>query len=155
VDEVDDGFITPNNVASGGQSQAETRYIRAIIDHGRQIGLDGLVANAGYIGAEPLNIYAFGRMCQAAELTPAALLDEYAGLIADDGTRGFLAQILRFIENHSNWQNSLPPEYRLPDFDCGDLESAEESMDRLGKVVPREQSPTPGLRADFPRPPHR
>ena len=50
MDEIDDGFISPNNVASGGQSQAETRYIRAIIDQGLDLGLDGLVANASEIG---------------------------------------------------------------------------------------------------------
>jgi hypothetical protein len=143
VDEIDDGFITPNNVASGGQSQAETRYIRAIVDRAREIGLDGLVANASYVNAEPLNIYAFGQMCRFPDRTPESLLDEYAGFIADDRTRGALARILRFIENHSNWQNSLPPAYRLRNFDCGDLTTAEAAMDALQKVAPREKPPFP------------
>jgi hypothetical protein len=145
VDEIDDGFINPNNVASGGQAQAETRYIRAIIDRGRALGLDGMVANASDIGllVEPLNIYTFGQMCRRPDLTPAAALEEYAGIVASETTRGLLVQVLRFIENHGNWQNSLPPQYRLKDFDCGDVTSASIAMDRLRAVVPRAQPPFP------------
>ena len=143
VDECDDGFITPNNVASGGQSQAETRYIRAVIDRGREIGLDGLITNTMYAPVEALNIYAFGRMCRDPHLTPAAFLDEYAAIIADDATKGQLAQVLRFIENHSNWDNSLPPQYRQQPLDCGEVTSALIAMDRLTKVTPLLQSPIP------------
>ena len=145
VDEIDDGFITPNNVASGGQSQAETRYIRAVIDRGCEIGLDGLIANASPIGrlCEPLNIYAFGRMCHCRELTPEAVIDQYAGIVADDKTRATLARILRFIENHSNWQKSLPPEYRLKDFECNDVTSATVAIAKLKEVVPRQHPPIP------------
>ncbi len=143
VDEVDDGFITPNNVVTGGQSQSETRYIRAITSQGRALGLDGLVANASYIRAEPLNIYAFAQMCRSPELTPEAALDKYAALIADAKTKGELAKVLRFIENHSNWQNSLPPAARLKDFDCGDVTSATIALEKLSKVVPCEKPAIP------------
>jgi hypothetical protein len=137
VDECDDGFITPNNVVTKGQSQCETRYIRAVIDRGRQIGLDGLVANAAFVLAEPLNIYAFGRMCQSATLTPNALLDDYSSLLADGESAHTLAQVLRFIENHSNWDNSLPKPCRLKPLDCGDITSAAIAQERLAQVVPR------------------
>jgi hypothetical protein len=137
VDECDDGFITPNNVVTKGQSQCETRYIRAVIDQGRQLGLDGLVANAAFVLAEPLNIYAFGRMCRSASLTPDALLDEYSGLLADGETGHTLAQVLRFVENHSNWENSLPKPYRLKPLDCGEITSATIAQERLAQVMPR------------------
>jgi hypothetical protein len=143
VDEVDDGFITPNNVASGGQSQAETRYLYAIIDRGREIGLDGLVANASFIPAEALNIYAFGRTCCAPHLTPEAVLEEYASLIADDSTKPLLVQVLRFIENHSNWDNSLPQPYRLARLDSGTVTSAQIAMEQLAKITPRQKPPIP------------
>jgi hypothetical protein len=143
VDECDDGFITPNNVAMKGQSQCETRYIRAVIDRGREVGLDGLVANAAFVLAEPLNIYAFGRMCRSASLTPDALLDEYASLLADRQSARSLAQVLRFIENHSNWDNSLPKRYRLKHLNCGDITSAAIARERLAKVVPRDKAPIP------------
>jgi hypothetical protein len=140
VDECDDGFITPNNVVTKGQSQCETRYIRAVIDRGRRLGLDGLVANAAFVLAEPLNIYAFGRMCHSAALTPDALLDEYANLLAEGEGAHSLAQVLRFIENHSNWDNSLPRHYRLKPLDCGDITSAATAQERLAQVVPRAKA---------------
>lgn len=141
VDEVDDGFITPNNVATKGQSQSETRYIRAILDSGRGVGLDGMIANSAFIKAEPLNIYAFGRMGRAPRLAPEALLDEYAGFLASAKTKGVLSNILRFVENHSNWENSLPKSRRLKRFACGDVVSAEIALKRLAGVVPRAKSP--------------
>jgi hypothetical protein len=143
VDEVDDGFIRPNNVATGGQAGAETRYIRATLDQGRAIGLDGMVANASFVAAESLNIYAFGRMSRDPHITPEALLDEFAGIIADDPTKRSLARVLRFIENHSNWDNSLPPQYRLKLLPCGDIISARVALDTLAKVTPRANPPIP------------
>ena len=143
VDECDDGFITPNNVVSGGQSQAETRYIRAIIDRGREIGLDGLITNTMYPPVEALNIYAFGRMCSDPNLTPDAFLDEYAAIITDDATKGQLGQILRFIENHSNWENSLPSQYRLKPLESSAVTSAQTALELLAKVKPRDNPPIP------------
>ena len=136
VDECDDGFITPNNVATKGQAGAETRYIRAIVDHGLALKLDGLVANASFVAAESLNIYAFGRMCRDPRLTPGAALDEYAGLIADDRSKAALGRVLRFIENHSNWQNSLPADSRLPHLKVGDLERPDTALQLLDTVKP-------------------
>src|SRR5215472_4846811 len=104
VDEADDGFIRPNNVESGGQSSAETRYIRALVDSAHGVGLDGLVANAIFFQVESLNIYAFGQMCRSGDLTPEQVLDQYAGFIADEKTRAALGRVLRYIENYSNWQ---------------------------------------------------
>lgn len=141
VDEVDDGFITPNNVATKGQSQAETRYIRDILDHGLELGLDGMIANSAYITAEPLNIYAFAKMGKSPKTTPEALLDEFAGFIADTKTKRTLAQVLRFIENHSNWENSLPTQYRLKPLECGDITTAQIALERLATVTPRQKSP--------------
>lgn len=136
VDEADDGFVRPNNVASGGQSSAETRYIRAIVECGRRIGLDGLVANAIFFQAESLNIYAFGQMCRFVDLTPEQVLDQYAGLIADEKTREALGRVLRYVENHSNWQNSLPASYRLKGFDVPDVASASAALKLLAEIKP-------------------
>ena len=145
VDEADDGFVKPNNHESGGQSSCETRYIRALVDCGRRLGLDGLVANAIFREAESLNIYAFGQMCRSAELTPERLIDQYAGFVADEKTRGVLARVLRYIENHSNWQNSLPASSRLKDFDLPHALSAPVALDLLAQVRPRVQPAIPLL----------
>jgi hypothetical protein len=136
VDEADDGFMRPNNVASGGQSSSETRYIRALVDCGRRLGLDGLVANAIFFEAESLNIYAFGQMCRSVDLTPGQLIDRYASFVADEKTRSVLGRVLRYIENHSNWQNSLPASYRLKGFDVPDVASASTALKLLTQVKP-------------------
>jgi len=145
VDEADDGFVKPNNHESGGQSSCETRYIRALVDWGLRLGLDGLVANAIFREAESLNIYAFGQMCRSAELTPERLIDQYAGFVADEKTRGVLGRVLRYIENHSNWQNSLPVSYRLKDFDLPPALSASVALSLLAQVKPRVQPAIPLL----------
>ena len=145
MDEADDGFVKPNNHDSGGQSSCETRYIRALVDSGLGLGLDGLVANAIFREAESLNIYAFGQMCRSAELTPERLIDQYAGFVADEKTRGVLGRVLRYIENHSNWQNSLPVEYRLRDFDLPHALSASVALGLLAQVKPRVQPAIPLL----------
>jgi len=137
VDEADDGYIRPNNAESRGQSSAETRYIRALVDRGRALGLDGLVANAIYPKDEALNIYAFGQMCGSDNLTPGQLIDRFAGLVADGETRVALGQVLRYIENHSNWQISLPAWSRLKDFDVPNVKSASTALDLLAQVRPR------------------
>ena len=136
VDEADDGFMRPNNVASGGQSSSETRYIRALVDCGRRLGLDGLVANAIFFEAECLNIYAFGQMCRFVDLTPGQLIERYASFVADEKTRSVLGRVLRYIENHSNWQNSLPASYRLKGFDVPDVASASTALKLLTQVKP-------------------
>ncbi len=141
VDEVDDGFINPNNVVSKGQSQAETRYIRSILDHGREVGLDGMIANSAFISTEPLNIYAFGKMGKSPHITPEALLDEYAGFVATRGTKKTLSKILRFIENNSNWENSLPKANRLKPLECGDITSAGRALTQLATVIPHAKPP--------------
>src|ERR1051325_5014040 len=145
VDEADDGFVKPNNQESGGQSSCETRYIRALVDCGLRLGMDGLVANAIFREAESLNIYAFGQMCRSAELTPERLIDQYAGFVADQKTRGVLGRVLRYIENHSNWENSLPVEYRLRAFDLPQALSARGALDLLAQVKPRVQPAIPLL----------
>lgn len=136
VDEADDGFIRPNNVESKGQSSAETRYIRGLIDSAHSIGLDGLVANAIFFPVESLNIYAFGQMCRSADLKPEHVLDQYAGFIADGKTRAALGQVLRYIENYSNWQNSLPASHRLKNFEIPEVSSASAALELLAQVKP-------------------
>jgi hypothetical protein len=145
VDEVDDGYLRPNNVAARGQTSSETRYIRAIIERGRSLGLDGLVGNAIFVEAEALNIYAFGQMSRSFDVTPEQLIDRFAGFVADDRTRRILGRVLRYIENHGNWQSSLPLAARLPNFDVPDVTSAAEAMTVLAHVRPRAGSPFPLL----------
>jgi hypothetical protein len=89
-----------------------------------------------FFQAESLNICAFGQMCRSADLTPERLLDQYAGFIADEKTKAALGQVLRYIENHSNWQNSLPTPYRLKSLDVPGVTSAQAALELLARVKP-------------------
>jgi hypothetical protein len=64
------------------------------------------------------------------------VLDQYAGFIADDTTRAALGRVLRYIENYSNWQNSLPPSHRLKNFEVPELSSASAAVKLLAQVKP-------------------
>lgn len=84
-------------------------------------------------------------MCRSADLTPEQVLDQYAGLIADERPRVALGRVLRYIENHSNWQNSLPAAYRLKNFEVPDVTSASAALALLAQVKPCERPAIPLL----------
>jgi hypothetical protein len=145
IDEADDGYLSPNNVESRGQASAETRYLHALIERARALGLDGLIGNAIFYRDEALNTYAFAQLCRSPELTPAQVLDRWAALVADSSTRVAFGRVLRFVENHSNWQISLPESARLHDFEVPDVPSADSALQLLAKVRPRLDPPIPLL----------
>ena len=148
VDEADDGYIG-TVWRSNQQAQAETRYLHHLMDQTRGLGLNGLIANFSYKGylAETLNTYAFARLAMDATVPPEKVLDEYAAILATPETASTLGQILRFIENHSTWEMSLPPENRLPKL-ATPLTSGWMALRSLATVHP---NPKPGLR--LPEPP--
>jgi len=150
VDEADDGFLRPNNVMARGQSSAETRYIRALIEDARRLRLDGLVANAIFFETEALNIYAFGQMSRSFDLTSEQVIDRYAGFLADERTRPTLSRVIRFIENHSNWQHSLPVAARLPSFDVPGIASPAQALELLARVKPLARPAIPLLEPPVP-----
>jgi hypothetical protein len=142
TDQCDDGFAPPGTT---GTAQSETRYIKQIVDTGRQLGLNGMIANAmaENISAKSLNLYAFGRFCKDPAATPEQVTAEFAGFISEPKTAGDLAEIIRFIENHSTWEAGMPSKHRLPGFDVQGLRSAKDACEALAKVAVREHCPLP------------
>ncbi len=148
LDEADDG----DESAAGslwGQTQIDTRYIHQYVNQMREVGMTGIIGNWSYNGYLPgaLNTYAFGRFASDLAATPEQVLAEYAHYVADGATAPSLIQIFRFIENHSNWEQKLPPEHRLPAFKCS-LHSARAALARLETV---QVNPAPGF--PLPEPP--
>jgi len=80
TDECDDGY----QPGTAGTAQAETRYIHQLVQTSRQLGLNGLIANAfpENIPAEMLNLYAFARFCREPSAAPADVIRDFAALIA-------------------------------------------------------------------------
>lgn len=135
IDEVDDGY-TGYAGTKIHPAQAETRYLHRIVADARQIGLTGMISNCGGPNSvvEAMNVYAFARFCQNEDLTPEAVIDEYASYLGADSTaQGVIAQVIRFIENHSTWEQSLPERNRVADFACR-FETAGAALDALKQI---------------------
>lgn len=114
-----------------------------IVNNMRDIGLNGVIANGspGSCKAEALNIYAFGKFCLDVSATPESVIDDYSRFVADGNTSPKLAQVLRFIENHSTWQSGLPEIARLPNF--ADVPgSVDEAIADLETVMPNPDYPS-------------
>lgn len=144
IDEVDDGYTG----YQGGRThpaQAETRYINKLISDMRQIGVSGVVSNSSGedIAVEALNVYAFARFAKDKSATPEAVIEEFAGLVAEQGDTARLSRILRFVENKSTWQESLPEKFRLKDFDTGGIGTAQNALEELSNVHPRATAQFP------------
>lgn len=136
IDEVDDGY-TGYSGKKGHPAQAETRYLRRIVSDAQRIGLNGIYSNTdgNNTAIEAINTYAFARFCKDPKLTPEQVIDEYAGFVAHEDSVHDMAQVFRFIENHSTWESSIPPKYRLKPFAC-EFRTADETLTALSHVVP-------------------
>jgi len=148
VDEIDDGYTGYSGVKKH-PSQAETRYIHQVVNGARSAGINGMIANTEGEGTliEALNVYAYARFCNDSKLTPETVIDEFAGHYTDDEeSKAKLAQVIRFIENHSTWEESIPEGYRLPKLACRfkDVHEALEAIDQVKPLkVPRFPVPEP------------
>jgi hypothetical protein len=143
IDEVDDGYTG----YAGGKvhpAQAETRYLHRIVSDARRIGLNGIISNTDseHSAIEAMNVYAFARFCADPAATPAKVIDEYAGYIADRKSAHSLGQIIRFIENNSTWEASIPPKYRIAPLPC-EIDSADEALKLMSEVKPNPNQDFP------------
>ncbi len=136
IDEVDDGY-TGYSGTKRHPSQSETRYIYQLISGARKAELNGMFSFTDGPGSEieAINVYAFGRFCVDASLTPAAAIDEFSAYIANKDSKPLLAQVIRFIENNSTWEASIPMKFQIKKFDCN-IADATQALQHLALVVP-------------------
>ena len=118
VDEADDGFLRPNNAGNPRRLATSGLFQTADV----ALGLDGLVGNAVFRRAEPINIHAFAQMCRSDAPKPEQVIEQYAGFLADAKTT--YPGGGPFVENYSNWQNRLPAQFHLKHFDVLQMTSA-------------------------------
>jgi hypothetical protein len=107
--------------------------------------LNGLVGNLSgrSIPSEILNVYAFARFAKDPSATPAEVIRDFAGILANDSSAAALARVLAFVENHSSWHASVPTTWRMPDLKTDGLNSPIDALAVLQKVTARERSPIP------------
>lgn len=144
VDEIDDGYTGYSGIKTH-PSQAETRYIHQVVSGARSAGINGMIANTEGEGTliEALNIYAYARFCKDRNLTPEAVIDEFAGYYTADGaSKEKLTQVIRFIENHSTWEQSIPDVYRLPKLACR-FNDAAEALKAMEEIIPIQEAVFP------------
>lgn len=134
LDECDDGD------GAGIGLQLETRYIHQLVTQLRQAGINGITGNwtaAGHFN-RALNTYALARMCADASVTPQQVIGEYAAKNATPETAAALAEVLCFIENHSNWHGKMPESHQLEALPTSVADAAA-ALALLDTVVPLEQ----------------
>ncbi|MBO4769700.1 MAG: hypothetical protein J5563_02835 [Clostridia bacterium] len=138
LDEADDG--DRGGTVKTDLPQIETRYICKYINSVRELGFNGIIGSWSYAGYQNkcLNTYAFARMANDSTLTPEQVISEFASLIATEQTAGTLTEILKFIENDSNFEKKLPKSERIEPFqtsfsDVGEALDALEDIDVLEK----------------------
>ncbi len=66
-------------------------------------------------------------------VTPERVIGEFAALIATEETAGTLAEILKFVENDSNYEDKLPKNERIEPFETR-FSGAEEALEALAEV---------------------
>lgn len=135
IDEVDDGY-TGYAGTKRHPTQAETRYLHRIVADARAIGLTGMISNCDgpNSAVEAMNVYAFARFCQDGDLTPEAVIDEYARYLSEDAdAQETIAQVIRFVENHSTWEQSIPERYRVAELTCR-FKTADAALVALGQL---------------------
>ena len=136
IDEVDDGY-TGYSGTKRHPAQAETRYIHHLIENARKVGLNGMFSFTSGPGSEieAMNVYAFGKSCTDASLTPEQGIDEFSGFIADKTSKHLLSQVIRFIENNSTWEASIPEKFQIEKLGC-DLAGIDGALQALAAVKP-------------------
>ncbi|MHB1457871.1 MAG: hypothetical protein ACYC0V_13255 [Armatimonadota bacterium] len=106
--------LVSNEVAPHKDSQSEIRYIARNINLFRQLGANRFVCTiySGNMAGEALNTFAFSRLGSSATMTAKSVTDEWAGFEADQSSHAALARVIRFIENHSDYENIIPLQFR-------------------------------------------
>jgi hypothetical protein len=116
----DDAYRAP----SWGIVHSEVRYLQALLQSLRRVGIDSVIGNLYLPLLQISNTFAYGRLLQNPEADPHTILADFARLIAHREDVDALTEILIWLENHSYWQQQMPPDGRLPDL-SGTLNRAE------------------------------
>lgn len=141
LDEADDG---DTGSEYSFLQQLETRYIYRYLQNVRELGFNGVIGSWSYAAyqTKSLNTYAFGRMANDPTVTPQQAIDAFAAMLATEETCESLGQILRFVENDSNFEKKLPEEERLPPLETS-VTDREDALAKLEKVIAKQEGEHP------------
>lgn len=112
---MDDDAYRPK---SWGIVHSEVRYLHALLQSLRRVGIDSVIGNLYLPLLQISNTYAYGRLLENPDTPPLAILKDFAGLIAHKKDVNSLMEILVWMENNSYWQQQMPLDGRLPGLPC-------------------------------------
>ena len=101
-----------------GLVHSEVRYIRQLLQRLQETGIDQVMGNLYLPFLQLLNTYAYGRLLDDPQAEPAAILRDFAALVAHKEDVEQLTEVLVWMENHSYWEEQMPEDGRLPELPC-------------------------------------
>jgi hypothetical protein len=108
---MDDDAFRPN---SWGIVHSEVRYIQALLRSLAQAGINSVMGNLYLPLLQISNTYAYGRLLEKPDSRPEEILKGFARLIVQKEDVDALTDVMAWMENHSYWQQQMPPDGRLP-----------------------------------------
>lgn len=112
---MDDDAFRPK---SWGIVHSEVRYIAALLQSLRKVGVDSVIGNLYLPLLQLSNTFAFGQLTENPNRKPEDILRDFARLIAHREDVEKLTDTLFWLENNSYWQQQMPPNGQLPDLPC-------------------------------------
>jgi len=103
---------------SWGIVHSEARYIQALLRSLRATGIDRVIGNLYLPHLQLSNTWVYGALLKDPDADVGKLLHAFARLVARREDADKLADVLVWLENHSFWQQQMPPDGRLPDLLC-------------------------------------
>ncbi len=124
-----------------GIVHSEVRYIRDLLQRLRDTGIDRVIGNLYLPFLQLINTYAFGTLLNDPDRLVEEVLYDFAKLIAHPEDIDRLAEVLAWLENHSYWEEQMPPDGCLPEIPCK-LNKAS-ALATLAKVRPNASPELP------------
>jgi hypothetical protein len=142
---IDDDAYRPK---SWGIVHSEVRYIQALLRSLHAAGVEQVIGNLYLPHLQLSNTFAYGRLLRDPDLSPHAILEEFARLVARPGDAEKLTDVLAWVENNSFWHRQMPEDARLPALPCGLTRT--DALRLAGEVRPNSGShPLPIPPADW------
>ena len=112
---MDDDAFRPK---SWGIVHSEVRYLAQLLESLRGVGIDSVMGNLYLPLLQISNTFAWGQLTQNPKQKPETILHDFARLIAYKEDAAQLTDVLIWLENHSFWEQQMPPDGRLPHLPC-------------------------------------
>jgi len=128
-------------VPQWGLVHSEVRYIRAMLQRLQDTDIDRVMGNLYLPHLQLSNTYAFGRLTEAPQTEPIAILRDFARLAAHREDVERLTEVLCWLDNNSYWNYQLTEDAREPLLPC--VLTRDTTVAALASVRPRTSPELP------------